>query len=420
MPGISFVLPHWIYWLGLLLFPVVAMILARKTRLATQLQATQANISKPAYPLQLSYFIWLVGGFLGLHRFYLKSLLGFLYLPLFLFILYATGQDRVARVELSNATNQVELQEKTRLRHEKSIERSSAKIEKSQSALQNPDLPDASKSRHTRTIEREEQKIEKSEQAIADSTTIQQSASEQAERYANLRTVWQNASLYSFLALVAFLLFDLFRIPKLSQHAQKKLEQKPESHPEAGEDSAETDQEETELKPGSGLLGKIDQLTLWTGEFVAFWSVIAVFVYYYEVIARYMFNSPSNWAHESMFIMFGMQYLVAGAYAMLSESHVRVDIFYARFSRRGKALVDLLTSVFFFIFAGTLFVTGWIFAADSIGVWEVSFTEWGIQYWPVKCTLVLGGALLLLQGGARFCRDFVLVFGPEPQEAKTA
>ena len=191
MPGISFVLPHWIYWLGLLLFPVVAMILARKTRLATQLQAAQSNISKPAYPLQLSYFIWLVGGFLGLHRFYLKSLLGFLYLPLFLFILYATGQDRVARVELSNATNQVELQEKTRLRHEKSIERASAKIEKSQSALQNPDLPDASKSRHTRTIEREEQKIEKSEQAIAESTTTQQSASEQAERYANLRTVWQ-------------------------------------------------------------------------------------------------------------------------------------------------------------------------------------------------------------------------------------
>ena len=64
--------------------------------------------------------------------------------------------------------------------------------------------------------------------------------------------------------------------------------------------------------------------------------------------------------------MFGMQYLIAGSYAMLTESHVRVDIFYARFSRRGKAITDLLTSVFFFIFAGTLLATGFIFASDSM------------------------------------------------------
>ena len=49
---------------------------------------------------------------------------------------------------------------------------------------------------------------------------------------------------------------------------------------------------------------------------MAYWSIVAVFVYYYEVISRYVFNSPTNWAHESMFLMFGMQYLIAGGFVL--------------------------------------------------------------------------------------------------------
>lgn len=109
----------------------------------------------------------------------------------------------------------------------------------------------------------------------------------------------------------------------------------------------------------------IAHLSRLSGEFVAYWCVIAVFVYYYEVLARYVFNSPTNWAHESMFLMFGMQYLICGAHAYLTDSHVRVDVFYARFSRRKKALADIATSFFFFVFAGTLLITGWIFAMDA-------------------------------------------------------
>ncbi|CAN0595500.1 unnamed protein product, partial [Laminaria digitata] len=177
------------------------------------------------------------------------------------------------------------------------------------------------------------------------------------------------------------------------------------------------------------------------GEFVAYWAVIAVFVYYYEVIARYVFGSPTNWAHEAMYLMFGMQYLIAGAYAMLTESHVRVDIFYAPLSRPKKAWVDLLTSVFFFIFAGTLLVTSWIFAMDVVAVpsgnsivsdwargeislgemfagfgtsqwtdpnirWgEISFNEWEVPLWPMKWVMVIGGLLLVLQGVSKVSKD---------------
>ena len=142
----------------------------------------------------------------------------------------------------------------------------------------------------------------------------------------------------------------------------------------------------------------LEWLNVRIGEFVAYWAVIAVFVYYYEVIARYVFNSPTNWVHESMFLMFGMQYMLSGAYAYREDQHVRVDVVYSKFSPRGKAIADIVTSVFFFIFICTMLWTGWRFALDAIGNDEVSFTEWGIQYWPVKLTIPIGAALMLLQG----------------------
>ena len=163
----------------------------------------------------------------------------------------------------------------------------------------------------------------------------------------------------------------------------------------------------------------ISRLNGLTGEFVAYWSVIAVLVYYYEVIARYVFNSPTNWAHEGMFLMFGMQYLLAGGYVLREGAHVRVDVIYNYFSNRAKGIVDLFTSIFFFIFVLTLLFTGWTFFNDSYQVSEVSFTEWAIQYWPIKFAIPLGAALLLLQGIAQLLKDIAVVIDPDAIQLDT-
>ena len=157
------------------------------------------------------------------------------------------------------------------------------------------------------------------------------------------------------------------------------------------------------------LTDAIEWVNVRAGQYVAWWSLMAVFVYYYEVVARFIFNSPTNWVHESMFLMFGMQYMLSGAYAYREDQHVRVDVVYAKFSPRGKAIADIITSVFFFIFIGTMLVTGYRFAADAVNVGEHSFTEWGIQYWPIKLTLPIGAGLLLLQGVAKLIKDVLLV-----------
>ena len=101
--------------------------------------------------------------------------------------------------------------------------------------------------------------------------------------------------------------------------------------------------------------------------------------------------------------------MLSGAYAYREDQHVRVDVIYSKFSPRGKAIADIVTSVFFFIFIGTMLVTGIRFAGDAVGVGESSFTEWGIQYWPVKLMLPIGAGLLLLQGIAKLLKDILFV-----------
>ena len=107
--------------------------------------------------------------------------------------------------------------------------------------------------------------------------------------------------------------------------------------------------------------------------------------------------------------MFGMQYMLAGAYAYRDDTHVRVDIVYSQVVAARPAICDIITSVFFFLFIGTMLVTGWRFASDSMGVGETSFTEWGIQYWPVKLAIPIGAALLAAAGLLRLMRDIAIV-----------
>ncbi|MFG6138715.1 TRAP transporter large permease subunit [Halomonas sp. B23F22_10] len=167
--------------------------------------------------------------------------------------------------------------------------------------------------------------------------------------------------------------------------------------------------------PGNVFTAVIDRISGFFGRYVAYWALIAPFVFAYEVLMRYAFNSPTNWAHESMTLMFGMQYLIAGAFALREGGHVRVDILYQRARPVNKAALDLVTSVFFFIFTVALLVTGWKFFSQAVSdtlffgssyANETSFTEWAIQFYPVKFMLFFGALLLLLQGIAQLIRDF--------------
>ena len=125
--------------------------------------------------------------------------------------------------------------------------------------------------------------------------------------------------------------------------------------------------EDPALTVENGFTRVLDTLSKLSGIFVAFWTVNAVVAYFYEVIMRYIFNQPTIWVHESCFLLFGMQYLLAGAYTLLTGGHVRVDVLYIKLPPRGRVGMDIFTSVFFFIFAIALFGTSWGFFMSSYG-----------------------------------------------------
>lgn len=168
------------------------------------------------------------------------------------------------------------------------------------------------------------------------------------------------------------------------------------------------DEDPTVHFEGNRFTRVIDWLSDRSGLFVAFWTINAVVAYFYEVVARYLFNAPTIWVHESAYLLFGMQYLVAGGYALLHGSHVRVDVLYAKLPARGRVGIDILTSVVFFIFALALIGTSWIFFADSLEMGETTVETWGIQHWPVKGVMLLGAMLLLLAGISKLSKDIML------------
>ncbi len=131
-------------------------------------------------------------------------------------------------------------------------------------------------------------------------------------------------------------------------------------------------------------------------------------IYFYEVVMRYLFNMPTIWVHEASYLLFGMQYLMAGAFALLHGAHVRVDIVYVKLPPRGRVGMDIYTSIFFFIFALALVGTSWNFFMDSYSMGETTVETWGIQYWPVKALMLLGSVLILLAGLSKLIKDIRL------------
>ena len=369
MPALTFTLPHWLYWAGLLIFPLIAAYLVRR----------QMRIEPHGRPsLFIAYLFWLTAGFIGIHRFYLRSALGFVFIPVFLFIIYCNAELREVRDDTSRTFAAYEQAQRA------------AEIAKPDAANTTPEATE-----EYRRAEADFQKA-KAERDTAQAVTDS----------------WYSRGRWGAIVLAIMLLADAVMLPvlvrrrALHEAAQPPPAAIPPGIPAVAEPVLA---EDPTLHFHSRATDWIEAINVRAGEFVAWWSLIAVFVYYYEVVARYIFNSPTNWVHESMFLMFGMQYMLSGAYAYREDQHVRVDVIYAKFSPRGKAIADIVTSVFFFIFIGTMFVTGIRFASDAINNHEVSFTEWGIQYWPVKLTMPIGAALLLLQGVAKLIKDVLLV-----------
>jgi TRAP-type mannitol/chloroaromatic compound transport system permease small subunit len=149
----------------------------------------------------------------------------------------------------------------------------------------------------------------------------------------------------------------------------------------------------------------IDLISDWTGKATSYLILPGILVLSLEVVLRYAFNSPTMWAHGTSQRLFATYYILAGAYVLRHNQHVKVDILYNRLSVRKKALLDLFGSIFFFVFCGVLFWKGLDFAWTSLSQLEPDETPWRAPLYPFKMMVPLGALLILLQGLAKLIRD---------------
>ncbi|QGX98289.1 TRAP transporter small permease subunit [Roseovarius faecimaris] len=150
----------------------------------------------------------------------------------------------------------------------------------------------------------------------------------------------------------------------------------------------------------------IEGLSQWVGKAFGWCILILTLSVSYEVFVRYVLNHPTVWAFDMMVQMYGALFLMAGAYALAQDAHVRGDVLYRLFSVRWQARVDFVLYILFF-FPGmfALFWYGWEIASDSWRYKEVSWNSPArIQIYFFKTLIPVAGMLLMIQGVAEMMR----------------
>ena len=153
----------------------------------------------------------------------------------------------------------------------------------------------------------------------------------------------------------------------------------------------------------------IDQVSTWVGQAFSFCIVVLTLHVSWEVFSRYALGAPRAWAFDFMIMMYGTLFMMAGAYTLSKNSHVRGDVLYGFFRPRTQATIDLTLYIVFFL-PGVIALTyaGFFYAADSWSIRETSnITYEGPPYYPFKTVIPLAGAILLAQGVVEIIRCII-------------
>ena len=154
----------------------------------------------------------------------------------------------------------------------------------------------------------------------------------------------------------------------------------------------------------------IDRLNAFIGQAFG-WSILALtLTVCYEVVARYFFGAPTTWAFDASYMLYGTLFMMAGAYTLSRNAHVRGDFLYRNWSQRRQAWMDLVLYLLFF-FPGivALIVAGTIEADQSWMTDERTNSPATVPLYPFKTLIPVVGVLMLLQGIVEFVRCLICI-----------
>ena len=157
------------------------------------------------------------------------------------------------------------------------------------------------------------------------------------------------------------------------------------------------------------LLLTIDKISTQVGQAFSWLILILTLMITWEVFSRYALDNPHPWAFDVMSMMYGTLFMMAGAYTLSKNGHVRGDVLYGFFTPRLQAGLDLALYIIFFI-PGIVALAwaGYNFAGESWAINEHSnVTANGPPVYPFKTIIPIAGFLLLLQGLVEIVRCVV-------------
>jgi TRAP-type mannitol/chloroaromatic compound transport system permease small subunit len=156
------------------------------------------------------------------------------------------------------------------------------------------------------------------------------------------------------------------------------------------------------------LMMAVDRLTTFVGRFFAWAIAVLTLLVSWEVFSRYFLNHPHPWALDAQIMLYGTLFMMAGAYTLAHQGHVRGDVLYGALKPRTQASIDLVLFVFFYL-PGVLALTwaGWTYANESLAIRENTFSPDPLPLYPFKFVIPAAGFLLLLQGIVEILRCVV-------------
>ena len=158
-------------------------------------------------------------------------------------------------------------------------------------------------------------------------------------------------------------------------------------------------------------LHAVDGISTWVGKLAAWLIIILMAVVCIEVFKRYMLNAPTAWIFDAENMLYGSLFMLAGAYTLAQNAHVRGDFLYSSMRPRVQAWLDLaLYGVFFVPGIAALIYAGYFYAHDSFSINEHStVTAEGPPVWPFKYVIPIAGALVMMQGLVEIARCIICI-----------
>ena len=154
----------------------------------------------------------------------------------------------------------------------------------------------------------------------------------------------------------------------------------------------------------------VDALNRVVGLFAMYMIFAMIGILFYSTISKSFFD-PSLWTLEMAQFTMVAYYLLGGGYSLQTDSHVRMDLLYERWSERTKAKIDAVTILLLILYLGFLLYGGISSTSYALQYGEESYSAWAPRMAPIKIIMCIGIVLMLLQVVATFFKNLAAARG---------